>query len=61
MRFVQSTQHEYFQEITVLRNMVFQLSNEIQPGIFPDFTEVADVAKTDWYRMTDVFLFLMIW
>ena len=48
-------------EGSLLRNMVLQLSNEIQFGIFPVFTEVADVAKTDWYRMTDVCLFLMTW
>ena len=61
MKFVQSTQHEYFRGITVLRNVVLQLSNEIQPGIFQDFTEVAHVAKTNWNRMTDVCLFLMTW
>ena len=62
MRFVQSTQHEYFQGITVLRNMVLQhsIAMKFNLGFFPHCIEMADVVKTDWYRMADVCLFLMM-
>ena len=43
------------------KHMVLQLNNAIQPGIFPGIAKVTDVAKRDWYRMTDVCLFLMTW
>ena len=42
MRFVQSSQHECFRGITVLKNMVLQLSNKIQ---LDTLLKRSDVAK----------------